>query len=223
MTYVVNESCIKCKYMDCVEVCPVDCFYEGENMLVIHPDECIDCGVCVPECPVDAIKPDTEPDLEKWLELNREFAQKWPNITAKRTSRPKRICPRTLGPTGTRPGNSTSTFRPSRVKATEQVHSGRYPLAAHGTKRTIHQGPSRAQQALKLPGPCDSPIVPLAGLTRDNIGRLESVPPLAVMTRYKGVCVRIGVRAAIRIAFNGQYLFCVRAFCDEIERTGLNL
>ena len=61
MTYIVNESCIRCKYTDCVEVCPVDCFYEGENMLVIHPDECIDCGVCEPECPVDAIKPDTEP------------------------------------------------------------------------------------------------------------------------------------------------------------------
>ena len=60
MTYIVNESCIKCKYMDCVEVCPVDCFYEGENMLVIHPDECIDCGVCEPECPAEAIKPDTE-------------------------------------------------------------------------------------------------------------------------------------------------------------------
>ena len=55
MTYVVNENCIKCKYMDCVEVCPVDCFYEGENMLVIHPDECIDCGVCEPECPAEAI------------------------------------------------------------------------------------------------------------------------------------------------------------------------
>ena len=55
MTYIVNEACIKCKYMDCVEVCPVDCFYEGENMLVIHPDECIDCGVCEPECPADAI------------------------------------------------------------------------------------------------------------------------------------------------------------------------
>jgi hypothetical protein len=66
----------------------------------------------------------------------------------------------------------------------------------------------------KLPGPCDSPIVPLAGLTRDNLGRLESVPPLAVMTRYKDVCMRIGIGAAIRIAFNGQYLFCVRAFCD---------
>jgi NAD-dependent dihydropyrimidine dehydrogenase PreA subunit len=56
LTYIVNESCIKCKYMDCVEVCPVDCFYEGENMLVIHPDECIDCGVCEPECPVDALR-----------------------------------------------------------------------------------------------------------------------------------------------------------------------
>jgi ferredoxin len=84
MTYVVNESCIKCKYMDCVEVCPVDCFYEGENMLVIHPDECIDCGVCEPECPVEAIKPDTEPGLEKWLSLNAEFAKTWPNITVKR-------------------------------------------------------------------------------------------------------------------------------------------
>ena len=75
MTYVVNESCIRCKIMDCVEVCPVDCFYEGENMLVIHPDECIDCGVCVPECPVDAIKPDTDPGLEKWLSLNAEFVE----------------------------------------------------------------------------------------------------------------------------------------------------
>ena len=55
MTYVVTESCIKCKFMDCVEVCPVDCFYVGENMLVIHPDECIDCGACVPVCPVSAI------------------------------------------------------------------------------------------------------------------------------------------------------------------------
>ena len=67
MTYVVTDNCIKCKYMDCVEVCPVDCFYEGENMLVIHPDECIDCGVCEPECPAEAIKPDTEPGLESWL------------------------------------------------------------------------------------------------------------------------------------------------------------
>ena len=86
MTYIVNDSCIKCKYTDCVEVCPVDCFYEGANMLIIHPDECIDCGVCEPECPVEAIKPDTEPGLEKWLELNREFSEKWPNITAKKAA-----------------------------------------------------------------------------------------------------------------------------------------
>jgi ferredoxin len=88
LTYIVNESCIRCKYMDCVEVCPVDCFYEGENMLVIHPDECIDCGVCEPECPVDAIKPDTEPGLEKWLEINAKYAQVWPNITIKREPPP---------------------------------------------------------------------------------------------------------------------------------------
>ena len=81
MTYIVTEVCIKCKYMDCVEVCPVDCFYEGENMLVIHPDECIDCGVCEPECPVDAIKPDTEPGLDHWLEINRQYSETWPNIT----------------------------------------------------------------------------------------------------------------------------------------------
>ena len=84
MTYIVDDNCIKCKYMDCVEVCPVDCFYEGDNMLVIHPDECIDCGVCEPECPAEAIKPDTEPGLDKWLELNADFAEKWPNITEKR-------------------------------------------------------------------------------------------------------------------------------------------
>ena len=70
MTYVVTDACVRCKYMDCVEVCPVDCFYEGENMLVINPNECIDCGVCEPECPAEAILPDTEDGLEKWLELN---------------------------------------------------------------------------------------------------------------------------------------------------------
>jgi ferredoxin len=84
MTYVVTEACIKCKYMDCVEVCPVDCFYEGDNMLVINPDECIDCGVCEPECPVEAILPDTEEQAERWLELNREYSTgPWPNITRK--------------------------------------------------------------------------------------------------------------------------------------------
>jgi ferredoxin len=83
MTYVVTEACIKCKFMDCVEVCPVDCFYEGENMLVIHPDECIDCGVCEPECPPEAIKPDTEGGMEKWLSVNAEYAKVWPNISQK--------------------------------------------------------------------------------------------------------------------------------------------
>ena len=82
MTYIVVDACIRCKYMDCVEVCPVDCFYEGENMLVIHPDECIDCGVCEPECPVEAIKPDTEDEPDaKWLKLNTQYANIWPNIT----------------------------------------------------------------------------------------------------------------------------------------------
>ena len=90
MTYVVTEACIRCKYMDCVEVCPVDCFYEGENMLVIHPDECIDCGVCEPECPAEAIKPDTEPGLEQWLEVNAEYAVKW-HHQARRACRCRRL------------------------------------------------------------------------------------------------------------------------------------
>ena len=73
MTYVVTEACIKCKYTDCCEVCPVDAFYEGENMLVINPDECIDCGVCEPECPAEAIIPDSDENSEKWASLNEEF------------------------------------------------------------------------------------------------------------------------------------------------------
>src|SRR3979411_382012 len=88
MTYIVDERCIKCKLMDCVEVCPVDCFYEGENMLVIHPDECIDCGVCEPECPAEAIKPDTESALRKWLKLNLSMARAWPTVTIKRDAPP---------------------------------------------------------------------------------------------------------------------------------------
>ena len=83
MTYIVTESCIRCKYMDCVEVCPVDCFYEGENMLVIQPDECIDCGVCEPECPIEAILPDTEDGLDEWLDINEKYSAEWPNITTK--------------------------------------------------------------------------------------------------------------------------------------------
>lgn len=89
MTYVVTDNCIHCKYTDCVEVCPVDCFYEGENFLAINPDECIDCGVCEPECPAEAIKPDTEPGLDKWLQLNNEYSRIWPNITIKRDPLPQ--------------------------------------------------------------------------------------------------------------------------------------
>tara|TARA_R110000787_G_scaffold63708_1_gene144406 strand:+ start:3432 stop:3764 length:333 start_codon:yes stop_codon:yes gene_type:complete len=83
MTYVVTDACIKCKYQDCIEVCPVDCFYEGENMIVINTEECIDCAVCEPECPVDAIKPDTIPGAEKWIALNQKYAEIWPNISEK--------------------------------------------------------------------------------------------------------------------------------------------
>ncbi len=83
MTYVVTDACVRCKFMDCVEVCPVDCFYEGENFLAINPDECIDCGVCEPECPVDAIKPDSEDENGKWVSINAKYAKIWPNITLK--------------------------------------------------------------------------------------------------------------------------------------------
>ena len=85
MTYIVNEKCIKCKLMDCVDVCPVDCFYEGENMLVIKPDECIDCGVCEPECPVDAITADTVEGATEWVDINTKYSTNWPNITKKRS------------------------------------------------------------------------------------------------------------------------------------------
>ena len=88
MTYIVNDKCISCKYTDCVEVCPVDCFYEGENMLVIHPDECIDCGVCEPECPPEAILPDTEAGADKWVKFNLEKSLIWPNITERRAPLP---------------------------------------------------------------------------------------------------------------------------------------
>lgn len=88
MTYVVTDACIKCKYTDCVEVCPVDCFYEGENTLVIQPDECIDCGVCEPECPVDAIIADTDPEAEKFIEMNRKYSEIWPNITLQKPPLP---------------------------------------------------------------------------------------------------------------------------------------
>jgi ferredoxin len=83
MTHVVTESCIKCKYTDCVDVCPVDCFHEGPNMLVIDPDECIDCAVCIPECPVNAIyaEEDVPEDQKEWIALNADLTKGWPVIT----------------------------------------------------------------------------------------------------------------------------------------------
>ena len=90
MTYVVTENCIRCKYMDCVEVCPVDCFYEGENFLVINPDECIDCTLCVAECPVEAIfsEDDVPETMQDYIALNAEMAQIWPPIVEKKDPLP---------------------------------------------------------------------------------------------------------------------------------------
>jgi ferredoxin len=91
MTYLVTDNCAKCKYTDCVSVCPVDCFYEGENMLVINPAECIDCGVCVPECPANAIVQDSdleEPDRSNWIEINTIYSEIWPVITEQRDPLP---------------------------------------------------------------------------------------------------------------------------------------
>lgn len=83
MPHVVTDACIRCKYTDCVDVCPVDCFREGENFLVIDPNECIDCGVCVPECPAEAILADEDvpENMLSFIELNAQLAKKWPAIT----------------------------------------------------------------------------------------------------------------------------------------------
>ena len=91
MTYVVAEPCVKCKYTDCVDVCPVDCFKEGVNFLVIDPDECIDCGACVPECPTEAIFEEDEVP-EKWaayIQINADLAGKWPEISEKKDALPE--------------------------------------------------------------------------------------------------------------------------------------
>jgi ferredoxin len=89
MTHLVTENCIKCKHTDCVDVCPVDCFYEGPNFLVINPDECIDCAVCVPECPVDAIRPQEEVEnSEFWFDLNMRLSKKWTGITRRKPALP---------------------------------------------------------------------------------------------------------------------------------------
>ena len=86
MTFVVTENCIKCKYTDCVEVCPVDCFHEGPNILVIDPEECIDCTLCEPECPAEAnfAEDDLPPEQAHFLELNKELSRQWPVITEKK-------------------------------------------------------------------------------------------------------------------------------------------
>ncbi len=91
MTHVVTESCIKCKHTDCVDVCPVDCFKEGPNFLVIDPDECIDCAVCIPECPVNAIyaEEDVPADQRAYTALNAELAKIWPVITDKKEALPE--------------------------------------------------------------------------------------------------------------------------------------
>ncbi len=91
MTYVVTDNCILCKYTDCVDVCPVDCFHEGPNFLVIDPEECIDCTLCVPECPAEAIFAEDElPDeMEHFMELNAELSEKWPVISEKKDPLPE--------------------------------------------------------------------------------------------------------------------------------------
>ena len=91
MTYIVNDKCIMCKHTTCVSVCPVDCFYEGENMLVINPDECIDCGVCEPECPINAIEPDTNQGTQEWVEFNKKYSQQWPQITTQKEPLPDHV------------------------------------------------------------------------------------------------------------------------------------
>jgi len=90
MTYVVTENCIQCKYTDCVDVCPVDCFVEGPNFLAINPDECIDCTLCVAECPAEAIfaEDDVPADQQEYIALNARFAELWPAITTRKTPLP---------------------------------------------------------------------------------------------------------------------------------------
>ena len=81
MTHLVNDACVKCKHMDCVTICPADCFHEGENMLVINAELCIDCGICIPECPVDGIIQDYDDTDGKWTAINAKYSKLWPLIT----------------------------------------------------------------------------------------------------------------------------------------------
>ncbi len=118
MTYIVNEACIKCKYMDCIEVCPVDCFYEGENMLVIHPDECIDCGVCEPECPPEAILPDTDPGA-------LSPARAWRRPTPTSTGMSKASSKSSSAPIQARAANTKERLPPPQTGAEFGSHLGR--------------------------------------------------------------------------------------------------
>ena len=113
MTYIVNDNCINCKYTDCVEVCPVDCFYEGENMLVIHPDECIDCGVCEPECPPEAILLTRSRQPRNG---SRSIAR-WPKSGRTSCSGPTRC--RTRKPPRKRPASSINISSAIRARATD--------------------------------------------------------------------------------------------------------
>ena len=90
MTFVVTENCIKCKFTDCVDVCPVDCFREGPNFLTIDPDECIDCAVCIPECPVNAIvaEEDVPGDQQQFIKINADLSRFWPSITKTKPALP---------------------------------------------------------------------------------------------------------------------------------------
>ena len=132
MTYVVTENCIRCKYMDCVEVCPVDCFYVGENMLVIKPDECIDCGVCEPECPAEAIVPDSDDKAAAWAEQNRKYSERCGRTSPARASRRRMPMP------GKTSRTRQSCSRPSLVRDL---------LNKSGTART----PPRATHAQHTP------------------------------------------------------------------------
>ena len=91
MTHVVTDSCIRCKYTDCVDVCPVDCFHEGPDFLVIDPDECIDCAVCIPECPVEAIyaEDDMPAEFKPFLEINKRYAPQWPVLSSSKDPLPE--------------------------------------------------------------------------------------------------------------------------------------
>ena len=90
MAHVVTEACIRCKYTDCVDVCPVDCFREGPNFLAIDPDECIDCAVCIPECPVNAILPEEDVPANQlaFIKINADLAKNWPSITTRKPALP---------------------------------------------------------------------------------------------------------------------------------------